>query len=468
MRKTFVIFSLILLAVSLIGGVSAANTCLNSNDILLKLSSETNAHGSTLTSSYPEEICYSQFFTPSVSGASRGCSGLNKIVELSGSTNAHAQIPGGSGSYGTSICYEGLNCAAQTTDCVLPAKEIISISANTNAHLGIAGTYTKKICCSVGAAAPECSSYLDCPGQFCNTGTRTCMDCLRDADCSGGQYCDVGVTNTCVDCTQGDQCPSGDCNTATNTCAPTSSIAFWSNAEGVSVEDNDFFNATEKNPYMRVENGGAYKQVEFKIYESDGDGDDDRDILREDIFVTLDRDGNALIALNADIQFMSDAYSLEEELLVWDEEPEIVFEAIEKSLGGVVATSGAMEIISSRPAEGLSCASYNDSKDDCDDCDNFQNDHVQGSFENGEFDIMLEELEKVHEVEMECEKPIAVDPDVYGGCDRAKVECFCLYNETLTECLPRVGIDLLCGGNCGDGEVFEEVCDPSTQRSEWA
>ncbi|MBI4441515.1 hypothetical protein HY639_05080 [Candidatus Woesearchaeota archaeon] len=57
-----------------------------------------------------------------------------------------------------------------------------------------------------------------CPAtKKCDVGTRACVDCLADADCSAGKKC--GPTKTCVTCLADADCPTGQRCTA-NQCVP--------------------------------------------------------------------------------------------------------------------------------------------------------------------------------------------------------------------------------------------------------
>ena len=121
----------------------------------MRLSDTTNAHGEVYNGAgnYPIGICYSTIFGGTApTNPSRTCSGNNKVVRLSSPTNAHAEIPGNN-NYGTEICYQGLNCYSVAGNAACSTSnpveyEVVSLSGATNAHLGVAGTYGTKICCS--------------------------------------------------------------------------------------------------------------------------------------------------------------------------------------------------------------------------------------------------------------------------------------------------------------------------------
>lgn len=147
----FVLFSVILLGLIFISSnASAQNTCSDSSQIILKLSSSTNAHGELWNGSggYNEEVCYNQIFGISGSG-NRACTGGNKVLGLSSSINAHAEIPNET-SYNTNVCYSGLSCTARSGSCQAGESLIVSLSDTTNAHLSATAGYGQNICCTLG------------------------------------------------------------------------------------------------------------------------------------------------------------------------------------------------------------------------------------------------------------------------------------------------------------------------------
>ena len=129
------------------------------NQTILRLSSETNAHGEVWngTGNYPVKICYDEIFDGQIGSGDRTCSGTNKIIGLSAETNAHGEIPSLS-NYATEVCYGDLECSSTTSSCEsLGAgyKLIVSLSSDTNAHLSNSSNYPVKICCRVSAEIKE-------------------------------------------------------------------------------------------------------------------------------------------------------------------------------------------------------------------------------------------------------------------------------------------------------------------------
>ena len=143
-------------------GVSAQITCSASDQIILRLSSATNAHGEVFNGAggYTEEICYDTIFGVAGNG-DRTCDpfGANKILGLFSATNAHAEAPDQT-NYAIEICYGNMVCNVRTANCGIDNPNevlIVSLSDTTNAHLASDNSYPTKICCTFGEAAPSCS-----------------------------------------------------------------------------------------------------------------------------------------------------------------------------------------------------------------------------------------------------------------------------------------------------------------------
>ncbi len=153
------------------GFVSAqpsGNTCSSPDDVILRLSSQTNAHGEAFstTGTYPVDICYSQIFGTSYVGTNpHSCSlnNANKVLKLSALSNAHSEIPDASvPTYTTYVCYGDLVChsVAGNVNCPNGEQEVVSLSGQTNAHIekGNSNIYTAtsnyKICCSNSGSSP--------------------------------------------------------------------------------------------------------------------------------------------------------------------------------------------------------------------------------------------------------------------------------------------------------------------------
>jgi len=149
-KRGIIIFGLILLLG--ISFISAAE----GDDIILRLSSETNAHGEVWDGTeYNTLIRYSdQFiFGKTYTGTNpHDCTGSNVVLRLSTTTNAHAEAPSFSTDGYQDICYGKLECKAVEGNCESGEKCVVELSSLTNAHLSFAlgcdGTYPIKICCT--------------------------------------------------------------------------------------------------------------------------------------------------------------------------------------------------------------------------------------------------------------------------------------------------------------------------------
>ena len=128
----------------------------NGKYVVLGLSSETNAHAqdALMESNYPWVLCCN-FGTGEVMNHICDATSSNIILRLFSKTNAHAEAPDKSPLiYGWNICYGNLNCSSTTETCPIGKQEILSLSSQTNAHVGDIGDYPIKICCGFGIFAP--------------------------------------------------------------------------------------------------------------------------------------------------------------------------------------------------------------------------------------------------------------------------------------------------------------------------
>ncbi len=135
--------------------IRARASCLESEGsyIVMGLSSEINAHGqdNSISQNYPYVLCCN------FNGAKTCSEGdSNRILRLFSETNSHAEIPDGKFNmpwgdniYGYNICYGNLDCSSTTSNCGEERVEILSLSSETNAHIGKIGEYSYKICCEV-------------------------------------------------------------------------------------------------------------------------------------------------------------------------------------------------------------------------------------------------------------------------------------------------------------------------------
>ena len=174
-------------------------SCPSETTAIMKLSAITNAHGGTISdSSYSFNLCCPG--TGTLTGT--------KVIGLSGTTNAHAESPTlSSSNYNTNILYSGFGSCELLTNCGSNVG-VLSLSAETNAHLGNFNAYAQKICCSLLGEAPpvstegeSCYGTVSCPrnldattcsnyecvwgqSQLCTTGTGYCCSGTSSVTCS--------------------------------------------------------------------------------------------------------------------------------------------------------------------------------------------------------------------------------------------------------------------------------------------
>ncbi len=157
-----ILFGILFFVLLLSFGVSAACP---SNQTIMKLSSETNAHGELWngTGNYAVEICYNKIFgrnyvpaagvNPHIYNA-----GTNtKIIQLSEQTNAHASLR--NTYYGPFVFYGDLKCRNATIACNADEELVVSLSSVNNAHISASDDYPVKICCTSGVIPSITGAY---------------------------------------------------------------------------------------------------------------------------------------------------------------------------------------------------------------------------------------------------------------------------------------------------------------------
>ena len=180
-------------------GVVSANSCsvvsidlCSSDKMVLQLSSNGNAHAQKWDAvpQYGYVLCCDF-------AGSRDCATNSKILNLFSATNSHVEIFT-SPFYTIPVCYgNNLNCEVADNECPVrspPKNAILSLSSETNAHVGNPVAYPKKICCTldpgitcgdgnVGGTeecddgnindGDGCSFSLNCKKEFCGDGIIT-------------------------------------------------------------------------------------------------------------------------------------------------------------------------------------------------------------------------------------------------------------------------------------------------------
>jgi len=137
------------------------------SQIIMKLFSFSNSHGGVWDSSYGYNIYYDEVFGSAYSGdleTVHNCNGNNKVVGLSASTNAHAEVPLFN-NYLTGVCYGNLQCVKDVSagsSCLNGGSVVVRLFSETNSHVsGALGTYPIKICCRSEGVFPSGSSVLE-------------------------------------------------------------------------------------------------------------------------------------------------------------------------------------------------------------------------------------------------------------------------------------------------------------------
>ncbi len=148
---------------------TVTGTCNSPSVVIFKMSGTSNAHAGTPSgSTYTNLVCC----TRTEAGLGNSCSGdYDVVLRLSGATNAHVeQSDQATAAYnGNNVCISassgGITVAYQDTNCTGYDTTVASISSNTtNAHVGNASAYTRKIC----ATSPTASGLFNVTASSSN------------------------------------------------------------------------------------------------------------------------------------------------------------------------------------------------------------------------------------------------------------------------------------------------------------
>ena len=160
----------------------------NENKIVMSLSDTTNAHGETWDSGNYGKLLCCNF------EGDHECTDTNKVLGLSSLTNAHAEIPEEE-FYGENVCFNNFECrSTRDNNCSVNEIELISLSAETNAHLGNFDAYPIKICCKA-----ELAYWTDTAGEYLTNinpvvlETTTITLSIANTDLDGGTSIDFNI-----------------------------------------------------------------------------------------------------------------------------------------------------------------------------------------------------------------------------------------------------------------------------------
>lgn len=162
-RGALVFISIVFFLATLIFSIGIVAAACAQDDVILKLSSQTNAHAENASMSfYPVEICYSHIFGSNYNGADRyKCTGNNVVLRLSYPTNAHAEGRTETTAGYDNLCYGDLNCVLESSVCTGRRYPVVNLYSPNNAHLENASlsNYNYIVCCSsAGAASNPCGN----------------------------------------------------------------------------------------------------------------------------------------------------------------------------------------------------------------------------------------------------------------------------------------------------------------------
>ncbi|MBX4196549.1 hypothetical protein KW805_03100 [Candidatus Pacearchaeota archaeon] len=179
-RVSIVIPLLVIFSIAL---TSAAPN--DDSQIILRLSSATNAHGAQWNESYPTIISYETLFGKAYAGSNPHACSNNNVLTLSDVANAHASVTG----YPISVCYGDLACriaSGASASCTSNERLVASLSGTSNAHLASGGSYTNLVCCS-SASAAAIPTHHECSGNVCapvsNTQPNQADSCTSNTQC---------------------------------------------------------------------------------------------------------------------------------------------------------------------------------------------------------------------------------------------------------------------------------------------
>ncbi len=146
----------------------------------------------------------------------------NLILKLSDVSNAHGATQDSGSSYSINVCYKGYrNCESVSGSCPSGKTPVVELSNPDDAHLAsplysdflspitICCTPLSGVSCGSGDAATDqaCTNNCQCTSGYCTAGT--CSSCPGQTHLSSGQSCTHPCQCTSADCTAGTCIGSG-------------------------------------------------------------------------------------------------------------------------------------------------------------------------------------------------------------------------------------------------------------------
>jgi len=158
MKRGLIIFALMFFLFPIISAESCTiverASCTGGSYPVMGINMTTNAHGELLSEDYYPYVLCCDFGDGMQVDECTGTPPTNKIIGLEKINNSHVEIPS-LDEYNFDICYEDLVCTDKIECDLMTEMEVLSLESPSNSHIGEAGFYTTKICCSGMCAVGE-------------------------------------------------------------------------------------------------------------------------------------------------------------------------------------------------------------------------------------------------------------------------------------------------------------------------
>lgn len=190
------------------------------SDVIMKISSSTNAHGAIYSdSNYLTLIKYSDIFgfsyynSDEVHSCLSGTTPANLVLRLSDVANAHAQSKLIE-TYNTDVCFGDLVCTVRNTGSGQAGEvAVVELSDVDNAHLALPGSgYSKTVYCSSASATNStyCNSFDNRNSCWTNSRNVECTwtpptnasGALTQTNADGGACCgpdEANIAGVCIE-----------------------------------------------------------------------------------------------------------------------------------------------------------------------------------------------------------------------------------------------------------------------------